>query len=292
MGISEIDIDPMMLKGDFDDEQHDKLMEEVMKSYGDEVPDEVDEDGELVKPVFSDMEEMEMEIQAEKKKKKVNRRKRGGRGRILEGDDFEEASEKFPEIAAEIEKLDYQVDLVGDVACKFNYRQTDAESYGLSVEEMLNATDVELNTWVSLKEVTQHENNGYTDNKFWNNTKKVEEKKRRVFQSIYGEKKDNDDEDEPKRKKKINSKRRRAQKDKEVAAAADEEASTSIATEEEPVLEPKLKKKKKLGGNANSAAKVLEKVQDDRLEAYGMTKKERKDYEKKMKYDPDQKLKY
>ena len=100
-------MDPKMLKGDFDPEQHGELMNEVMMNFG---ADEVDEDGELVKPVFSDMEEMAEEIAQEKRKKKENRRKRRGkRGRVLEDEDYEEAKEKFPEIAKEIEDLDYQV---------------------------------------------------------------------------------------------------------------------------------------------------------------------------------------
>ena len=137
-------------------------MSEVLKNYGEEQPDDVDEDGELVKPVFSDYEEMDLEIKSEKKKKKERKRKRAGkgRGRILEGDDYEDAKEKFPEIAEEIEKLDYQVDMVGDTACRFKYRETEPETYGLSVDEILNATDAELNTWVGLKEVTRHGESG------------------------------------------------------------------------------------------------------------------------------------
>ena len=59
------------LSGDFDPEAHEKLMSEVLKNYG-EGEEEFDEDGEIVKPEFSDMEEWEEEIKAEKKKKKVS----------------------------------------------------------------------------------------------------------------------------------------------------------------------------------------------------------------------------
>ena len=62
---------------------------------------------------------------------KENRRKRRGkRGRVLEDDDFEVAKEKFPEIAKEIEELDYQVDLAGGVPCKFKYRETEKQDFG------------------------------------------------------------------------------------------------------------------------------------------------------------------
>merc|ERR1712176_52650 len=165
-------------------------MEEVLRNY-DDGQEERDENGELLKPVFSDHDELEWEIYEEKtKKKKENKRKRGKRGRVLEGQAYEEAKEKFPEIAEQIEKLDYQVDMVGDIACKFNYRQTEAETYGLTTDELLNATDAELNQWVSLKTVTRYEDDGFTKNKFWSNPKKVEAKKRKVFKSLYAEPED------------------------------------------------------------------------------------------------------
>ena len=59
------------LSGDFDPEAHEKLMSEVLKNYG-EGEEEFDEEGEMVKPEFSDLEEWEEEIKAEKKKKKVS----------------------------------------------------------------------------------------------------------------------------------------------------------------------------------------------------------------------------
>ena len=82
---------------------------------------------------------------------------------------------------------------------------------------MLNATDAELNTWVSLKQVTGLGTHVYGNEKFWSNPKKVEAKKKKVFKSLYGEENNFEDEndEEPKKKKKMNSKRRRKQKEKE-----------------------------------------------------------------------------
>ena len=59
------------------------------------------------------------------------------------------------------------------------YRQTEAQSYGLTIEEMLNATDQELNQWVSLKEVTQYGQDEYMNNKFWSNEKKFRKRKKK-----------------------------------------------------------------------------------------------------------------
>lgn len=58
----------------------------------------------------------------------------------------------------------------------------------LTIEEMLNATDQELNTWISLKQVTkyqrQDEING--DNAHWQRQANNMKRKKQVFKSIYG----------------------------------------------------------------------------------------------------------
>merc|ERR1719480_349087 len=94
-----------------------------------------------------------------KSKKTKKERKRGKRNKKGEIDDerLDEAKEHFPEAVKEIEQLDYEVDYVGDDELKFKYRDTEKQDYGLTVEEMLNATDQELNTWVSLKQVTKYD---------------------------------------------------------------------------------------------------------------------------------------
>ena len=67
------------------------------------------------------------------KKERKQKKKRGGRGRIRETDDYEEAKEKFPEIAKEIDELDYQVDMVGDIGCKFRYRYKISSFFALKM---------------------------------------------------------------------------------------------------------------------------------------------------------------
>ena len=69
MGVSELEIDPAMLEfndqEDFDPDAHDKMMAEIQKNFN----DDFDEEGDLQKPIFSDLEEMEEEIVTEKRKK-------------------------------------------------------------------------------------------------------------------------------------------------------------------------------------------------------------------------------
>ena len=60
----------------------------------------------------------------------------------------------------------------------------------LTTEEILNATDAELNTWKSLKQVTKQMTSDELEKEqnYWSrlNPQKLEERKKRVFRSIYG----------------------------------------------------------------------------------------------------------
>lgn len=110
------------------------------------------------------------------------------------------------------------------------------EDYGLTADELLNATDAELNQWVGLKRVTQWKgtkhtlknpnhilDDGFTDNKFWTNPKKVEAKKKQIFKSIYGDEYEVEKAQEPKKNKKINSKRRRKLKERQLLEEGENE---------------------------------------------------------------------
>ena len=47
--MADIDIDPSLLKGDFDPEKHEELVEKLAANFGD---DELDENGEIMKVIF------------------------------------------------------------------------------------------------------------------------------------------------------------------------------------------------------------------------------------------------
>ena len=114
---------------------------------------------------------------------------------------------------------------------------------------MLNATDAELNTWVSLKQVTGLGTHVYGNEKFWSNPKKVEAKKKKVFKSLYGEENNFEEEndEEPKKKKKMNSKRRRKQKEKESHILDEQNPEKSLVEEELETAEPEETEKAKSG---------------------------------------------
>ena len=78
--------------------------------------------------------------------------------------------------------------MAGEDECRFRYRTVEANDFGLSIEEILNADDTELNQWCSLKRAMKRKS-GFeeeSERKYFQKKAKNEEKKKRIFQSIYG----------------------------------------------------------------------------------------------------------
>lgn len=277
---NEIELDENMFDGDFDPAAHDKIMEKLAEhDFGDDE-----------KPVFDEMDFTGFDFSDDELQKKSKKeRKRGKRAKKgeLEDDRIDEAKTHFPDAVKEIEALEYEVDYVGDEELKFKYRETDAQDYGLTIEEMLNATDQELNTWISLKQVTkyqrQDEING--DNAHWQRQANNMKRKKQVFKSIYGteEEKERIAENQANKKaKKMNSKRRRKLRERLAAAAAAEAENDENGEkiENESVKEDEKKLSKKAKKRKNKQNKTV--VNEDRLEQYFGA--DTKQVVKKMKY--------
>ena len=149
----------------------------------------------------------------------------------------------------------------------------------LTVEEMLNATDQELNTWVSLKQVTKYDHHfDQSDAAYWRRQATNEKRKKQVFKSIYGTEEEKEriaEAQANKKAKKMNSKRRR--KLRERLARENEEKSKENDEEEKVEEEQKLSKKAKKRKNKQKTV-----VNEDRLEQYFGA--DTKSVVKKMKY--------
>jgi protein KRI1 len=79
-----------------------------------------------------------------------------------EGEEEKQGEEEFEEAEdgenyeKQIEEALYQYDyedLVGGMPCRFKYRQVEKEDYGLTVDDILDADDAELNKLVGLKSI-------------------------------------------------------------------------------------------------------------------------------------------
>jgi protein KRI1 len=77
-------------------------------------------------------------------------------GQAIETEEESEVEKKLKEkMQEELYKLDYE-DIIAGMPCRFKYRQVEANSYGLSCEEVLLAKDSTLKDFVSLKKMTPY----------------------------------------------------------------------------------------------------------------------------------------
>lgn len=73
-----------------------------------------------------------------------------GYGQVEEGEEGELGN---AEMDAELYKLDYE-DIVAGIPCRFKYTTVEAEDFGLTIDDILDAQDNELNKFVGLKKIS------------------------------------------------------------------------------------------------------------------------------------------
>ena len=70
-------------------------------------------------------------------------------------EDIKKAKEEANKLMDELYSLDYE-DMIGDTPVRFHYTRVKPASYGLSTEDILNATDKELRQYVSIKKLAPY----------------------------------------------------------------------------------------------------------------------------------------
>ncbi|KAL8003748.1 putative KRR1 interacting protein [Plasmopara halstedii] len=174
---------PEDLEGDFDPEEYDKRMQAV---FDDQY---YDEDDDMEKPTWDEEEDKDLfgdlpvdpdEEVEESVEEKIQ--KEGGSIDEQTEDVEEEAPPKqltAEEMRREKQKyldelygLDYE-DLIGDMKCRFKYRQVQNNDFGLTVDEIMAADDKELKQLISLKRMAPYADKEYSvDRKRLKNLKK------------------------------------------------------------------------------------------------------------------------
>jgi len=173
------------------------------------------------------------------------------------------AHSNFQDYFDEYYKLDFE-DLIGDLPCRFKYRKVVSNDFGLTTEEILNAPDRELNSWVSLKKTYQYRPDEEELYEVQAYRKKACNKnlKKKVLPSLHEPQdieQENEDivNDTPVKKSKKKKKKKKSKKTGDVAVKTEQDANgipdaneiTAAGTETHPKSKKiKIKKEKDANG--------------------------------------------
>ncbi|CAG7816520.1 unnamed protein product [Allacma fusca] len=171
-----------------------------------------------------------------------------------------ELHQTYEDYFDEYYKLDFE-DLIGDIPCRFKYRKVTPNSFGLNMNEILNAPDRELNQWSSLRKTYQYrtpEEENYDLQAY--EKKASSKKKQQILPSLYIEEEENEEEDAPpttpessKKKKKNKKKKKKPKADIVLEVAEPEPNVLEDAPAQVQKSEKKKKKKKKIEATPENA---------------------------------------
>ncbi|KRZ15148.1 Protein KRI1 -like protein [Trichinella zimbabwensis] len=232
------------LDGDYDPDEHDRKMKET---FNDEYYSR--DDADQKRPQFSDSDDDEQFDNDEPTTSSANTYR--SINKKLKEEVLAQNSEiDVEKYFDEYYKLDYE-DVIGDIPCRFKYRNVMANDFGLSADEVFNNEDKTLNAWVSLKKMTQYtteEEEKYLLHSYQRKAKNVK-LKYRIFNI---------------NQRKENNEKGRKQTNDNASASKLQKASRAF------IQFPKDKKQLK------RTVSLVEGMSDGRMEAYGVNPKKLK----------------
>jgi len=349
-GNDDMELDEEDIEGDFDPQKYDEKMAEIFNNYDDNVTvdeekptfsdlddeeydeeycedwdnwtgaegyQEEDEELNCEDEGFNMDCDFQQEVIESTKGRKKGRRK-SKFAEVLEQNPtkpaFDPEDKTFTEYVDEYYKLDCE-DIIGDMPCRFKYRDVQQNDFGLSTEEILSAPDKELNAWVSLRKTCQYrsQDDERKDFHVFRNKGKDSNLKKKIMPTLFETPIAESTEEDSSNKASVSKKRKRNKK-KKIGASEPSEKKVKLASEENISatvtenngLDKKRRKKKKKNVNPNtnnSAIKIqsitnlyeksapqnsktddLLQFSNERLKAYGVNPNQFKRKLKKEKF--------
>ncbi|TDH68001.1 hypothetical protein CCR75_002481 [Bremia lactucae] len=285
---------PEDLEGDFDPVEYDKRMHAVFDEQY------YKEDDEMVKPTWDEEEDKELfgglpvdleedtvemgseivdEQNEEEEEEDIQLKK-------MTIEEMERAKQQYMD---ELYGLDYE-DLIGEMKCRFKYRQVQNNDFGLTVDEIMAADDKDLKQLVSLKRLAPYADTEYSvDRKRLRNLKKSirkvqEEKKRRKSKQEPSKDTETQIVELSKKKRKRSKLKKEKTNDSEAIEEADDKEAKQMNKEEkqdstEPVVdnvskesEKKKRRSKKKKNGEKKSTYASTGLSTSRLESYKLLK--------------------
>ncbi|XP_047469569.1 protein KRI1 homolog [Penaeus chinensis] len=200
---------------------------------------------------------------------RVNRRRKSKFARALKKKKpvFNPDEKDFDSYFNEYYNLDFE-DIVGGVPCRYKYRKVEANDFGLSTEEILNAGVTELQKWIPIRQILRHDRTDAMEKRDRINYRQRAEMlhiKQKILPSLFAENPEDilEAEEEKKRQKNLKKKLRRQKKLEEQESMLGE-GSTELDDGEN--TERSRKKRELEGANTKSPKKKRKEEEEEEKE--------------------------